>query len=191
MNDEPSDVELMREIAAGDNTAMQLLIERHQQRVYGTAWRICGGNHDAAEETAQEVFIRVFKAAPRYRQEAQFTTWLITICRNCALTRLKRSSRSPLVPAVGDDGTAWESADPRARTADQEIAGRETGEAIQRALAELPEPQRTAVVLREYEDMDYEQIARAMKTSVSAVKSLLFRARGALKEKLAVYLNAT
>ncbi|MDX6767350.1 MAG: sigma-70 family RNA polymerase sigma factor [Candidatus Methylacidiphilales bacterium] len=194
MSDLP-DEDLMRATAAGDDGAFAALVRRHQDRVYGTVYKMLGAHQSEAEDVAQQVFIRVHRAAARYRPEAKFTTWLMTICRNCVFTQLKKSRRHPSVPLdpVGPDGEEIESPlpDPEARSADQMLQEKEMRRTLETAMAELPELQRSALVLRQYEQLDYEEIARVLQTTVPAVKSLLFRARDMLRQRLQDYLRET
>lgn len=193
MND-LSDQDLMTRFAEGDEDAFRELVRRHQDLVYGTAFKMLGSYAHEAEDVAQQVFIRVYKAASRYRPDATFKTWLMTITRNCVFTQLKRSSRrealhQPLEPEV--DGEAVESPlpDTGAPDASENLLRDEMRVVLENAVRRLPEAQRSALVLRQYEQMDYESIARVMKTTVPSVKSLLFRARDALRAELQAYLK--
>lgn len=186
----------MRAAGTGDEAACAALVRRHQDRVYGTVYRMLGSYHQEAEDVAQQVFIKVFRAAPRWRPEAKFTTWLMTICRNCVFTQLQRSRRracEPLESEAADGGTAGESPhpDPDARPADALVQEEEMRRALEDALARLPDAQRAALVLRQYEQLNYEDIARTLGTTVPSVKSLLFRAREALRARLEHYLHET
>jgi RNA polymerase sigma-70 factor (ECF subfamily) len=192
----PSDEELMRAAGTGDEAACAALVRRHQDRVYGTVYRMLGSYHQEAEDVAQQVFIKVFRAAPRWRPEAKFTTWLMTICRNCVFTQLQRSRRracEPLESEAADGATAGESPhpDPDARPADALVQEEEMRRALEDAMARLPDAQRAALVLRQYEQLNYEDIARTLGTTVPSVKSLLFRAREALRARLEDYLHET
>jgi len=193
--DEVPDEDLMRAAGAGDDAAFGVLVRRHQDRVYGTVYKMLGAYQCEAEDVAQQVFIKVHRAAARYRPEAKFTTWLMTICRNCVFTQLKKSGRHPTIPIdpVTSEGEEVESPwpDPEARSADQMLQEKEMRRTLEAAMAELPELQRSALVLRQYEQMDYEEIARSLETTVPAVKSLLFRARDLLRQRLKDYLRET
>jgi RNA polymerase sigma-70 factor, ECF subfamily len=146
------------------------------------------------EDLAQQVFLKVWKAAPRYRPEAKFTTWLLTICRHCVFTQLKKSRRTQTVSLAyeGEDGEG-ESTHPdlTVQTADLSLMQDEMVARVEAAIRELPENQRVALTLRQYEQLDYEEIGRVMGLSVSSVKSLLFRARDRLREELKTYMGAT
>lgn len=188
-------IAFMRRVRDGDERAFRDLVELHQHAVIGTCARMLG-DVEEAHDLAQTVFLRVWKAAPRYEPSARFTTWLYTIVRNLVFNESRRRSRRPLVsldaPLPGGDdenSPARDVPDPQARPADAAAAQAELEAAIDRAIAALPEQQRLAVTLRKYEDMPYEEIAAVLKTSVPSVKSLLFRARTHLRESLRAYLE--
>ncbi len=187
---EPEDVELMRLAGRGDERAFELLVERHQSLVVGTVAGMLGGV-EGAEDIAQQVFVRVWQSAPRYRPEAKFTTWLLTIVRNLVFNETRRRKRGFLQPLENEDGTLPDIRDPSMRDAAARLDEREIGEAVDAAIAALPEAQRMAIILRRFEGMPYEEIAVVLKTSVPAVKSLLFRAREDLREKLKPFLGET
>jgi RNA polymerase sigma-70 factor (ECF subfamily) len=182
------DVTLMGQIAAGDERAFRELVERHQSAVVGTVARMLNDPAEA-EDIAQQVFLRVWKHAKRWRPEAKFTTYLFTIARNLVYNESRRRSRRKEVSAderEADSGfqmVADSRHEPR-----EEALKLEMHQEIDRAIASLPEAQRSAVILYSYESLPYEEIARVLGTSVSSVKSLLFRARGSLREMLAGYL---
>ncbi len=187
--DEPDDIALMLRVKNGDEDAFETLVVRHQYRIVGTIAKMLGGEADA-EDLAQQVFVRVWKSAPRYQPDAKFTTWLLTITRNLVFNEIRRRGRARLVPLEGSDdqGPPREFPDPSRRTASQEADEAELQDAISAAVASLPEAQRLAVVLRRYEEMPYEDIARVLETTVPSVKSLLFRARTVLRERLREFL---
>ena len=184
------DIALMLAVKAGDERAFESLVERHQFRIVGTIAKMLGGESDA-EDLAQQVFIRVWQSAPRYHPSAKFTTWLLTITRNLVFNEMRRRQRARLVPLdPGDaDRPPVEHADSSVRSAPEEIAEAEIQEAVSRAIASLPETQRMAVVLRRFENMPYEEIAKVLKTTVPSVKSLLFRARNDLRDRLKSFLD--
>jgi RNA polymerase sigma-70 factor, ECF subfamily len=189
-SDEASDITLMLRVRDGDLEAFETLVARHQHSVVGTAAKMLGGAADA-EDIGQQVFVRVWKHAARYQPSAKFTTWLMTITRNLVFNELRRRRRSQQVSMDADEGDTirHQFVDEQAAPPSEEILDSELQEAIDAAIASLPETQRLAIVLRRYESMPYEEIAEVLKTSVPAVKSILFRARAELKARLKKYLE--
>ncbi|PTX97666.1 RNA polymerase subunit sigma-24 [Verrucomicrobia bacterium LW23] len=187
------DVDLMRRVAHQDDHAFRLLVERHQNAVYGTILKMLGDPIEA-EDIAQQVFIRVYRAAPQYQPSAQFRTWLFTIVRNLVFNEHRRRSRAWFFsidqqPEEESDAPRFELPDTVTKAADRDIMDREMMDSIDRAIRSLPEQQRIAVILRRYDEFSYEEIAEVMKVSVPSVKSLLFRARETLRVKLSSYLH--
>jgi RNA polymerase sigma-70 factor, ECF subfamily len=189
-SDEADDVALMLRVRDGDLEAFETLVTRHQHSVVGTAAKMLGGAADA-EDIGQQVFVRVWKHAARYQPSAKFTTWLMTITRNLVFNELRRRRRSQHVSMDADEGDTirHQFVDEQAAAPSEEMLDSELHEAIDAAIASLPETQRLAIVLRRYEGMPYEEIAEVLKTSVPAVKSILFRARAELKARLKRYLE--
>ena len=183
----------MLRVKGGDTDAFRELIERHQRSVIGTIYRSIGDAWEA-EDLAQRVFVQVYRSAPRYQPTAKFTTWLFTIVHNTVLNEHRRRSRhaAESIEAMselreGEEGGGWQFADSRAADPGRAAAERELRERIQEAIQRLPDAQRTAVILCRFEGLAYEEIAQVLKCSVPAVKSLLHRAREALKEQLRGY----
>ena len=188
--EDAEDIRLMGLASAGDMAAFEQLVERHQRLVVGTVGRMLGTNSDA-EDIAQQVFVRVWKNLKRYEPRAKFTTWLLKITRNLVFNELRRRSRHPAVPLQSEtDEEERPLKDENAVSPDATLLEHELQEAVDAAIAQLPETQRIAVILRRYEELSYEEIAEALDQSVSAVKSLLFRARTELRESLKRYLSS-
>jgi RNA polymerase sigma-70 factor (ECF subfamily) len=183
------DFALMKRIADGDHGAFRQLVERHQNAVIGTVAKMLGNASDA-EDIAQQAFIRVWKNAKRYRPDAKFTTYLFTITRNLVFNETRRKSRKKEVSSDEreENSNLTVEASPD-RKPDSELLQAELQKAVDDAIASLPESQRMAVVLRRYEQLSYEEIGVVLHLSVSAVKSLLFRARTNLRDALAGYLE--
>jgi RNA polymerase sigma-70 factor (ECF subfamily) len=182
-----TDDALMHRVASGDDRAFRLLVERHQDLVIGTIARMIG--FADAEDLAQQVFLNVWKSAPRWRPEAKVTTWLLTIAKRLVFNESRRRARTRLLPQSQQaDREVPDPPDP-AIGPDRQLLEGELHLAIEAALVSLPEKERLAVVLRRYEEMPYEEIAEVLSVSLPAVKSLLFRARNSLREKLAAYLG--
>jgi len=186
--DKPDDPDkgLMEAVAGGDQQAFRLLVERHQGLVVGTVARMIGAAE--AEDLAQQVFLNVWKSAPRWRPKAKVTTWLMIITKRLVFNESRRRSRARIIPQQREDEVLPESADMGPTPAEQ-ILDHELHLAVEAAMATLSEKERMVVVLRRHEGMSYEEIAEVLGTSVPAVKSLLFRARNLLREKLSPYLE--
>lgn len=183
---ELDDRELMKRFQAGDESCFEVLVDRHKQRVMNLVWRFMQGS-DEAEDIAQEVFIRVYKAKDSYKPTAQFTTWLHTICRNTCYTALAKKSRRPILMKDDDEesrDSIQELPDSAADTPEKALLYSELAQAVKNGVDALPENQREAFILARYEHCSYEEIAQRMACSAKAVKSLLNRAKTNLREKL-------
>ncbi len=183
------DVRLMCLSGNGDMAAFEQLVERHQSLVAGTIGRMLGDNSDV-EDLAQQVFVRVWKSAGRYEARAKFTTWLLTITRNLVFNEVRRRKRHATTPLqMEPGGEEMQLKDERGQSPGESLLEGELQREVEKAIAELPETQRMAVVLRRYEELSYEEIAQVLNQSIPAVKSLLFRARTQLRERLKRYLG--
>ncbi len=188
-SDEES-VRLMLRVKEGDVKAFECLVELHQNAIVGTCARMLN-NIDDAHDIAQQVFIRVWRSAPRYEPTAKFTTWLFTITRNLVFNETRRRSRRKEVSIEqeNEDDPPKHYADHSVPGADENLAKAEFHDALDKAIAALPEKQRMAVILRGRKDLPYEEICAILKMSLPAVKSLLFRARNDLRKHLATFLG--
>ena len=179
-------VGLMLRTRGNDEAAFRELVEATEDRVYGTIVKMLGGI-EGAEDLAQKVYLRIWQARGRYEPTAKFSTWMFSILRRLVLNeRRGRARRGTVFSAPALDDPACEASggiSPASAASAVELA-----KAIEVALAELPEEQRAAMILRRYEEMPYEEIATVLDTTVPAVKSLLFRARETLKVKLRAWL---
>lgn len=189
VSDEES-VALMARVKNGDERAFERLIEIHQNAVIGTVARMLGNVEDA-HDVAQQVFIRVWKSAPRYEPTAKFTTWLYTIMRNLVFNEIRRRGRKKEVSldAPTLDDKPRELMHPTAEGADVIAQREELEKALDAAIAKLPEKQRIAVALRRYQETPYEELCKILNMSLPAMKSLIFRARMELRKHLASYLG--
>lgn len=188
-SDDDLDVALMLRVKTGDHAAFQELVERHQNVIVGTVAKMLGNASDAPD-IAQQVFIRLWKSAPRYKRKAKFTTFLFTIMRNLVFNESKKRSRQKTHSLEERESESFQQvADSPEKSPDSEVLQGELQAAVDKAINALPEKQRMAVILRRYENMAYDQIAEILDISVSAVKSQLFRARAELRESLQSYLE--
>ncbi len=185
------DIRLMLRVRdADDAAAFAELVERFQQRLVGIMNHLVG-RLDEAEDLAQEVFLRVYRTRERYTPKAKFSTWLFTIANNLALNALRDRQRKPNVPLeVNDSGPmpAQRLVNVRDAPPTHNLAQEEMAAIVRRALDGLNERQRMAVVLNKFEDMGYTEIADVMGMTSKAVKSLLSRARGKLRDALEGYI---
>ncbi len=180
------DAQLMLRVKEGDHCSFELLLEKHRRPVINYLYRMVQ-NWAVAEELAQVVFLRVYRARDRYEPTAKFTTWLYRITTYLALNSL-RDRRAERYSMSLDGGEAngqrpLDLPDRRVNREDEMVAQARL-EAVRCAIAGLPEKQRAAVIMHKYQELDYTQIAGALGCSVSAVKSLLFRAYETLRGKL-------
>lgn len=187
------DVLLMLEFQKGHRASFENLMRKYYKRVFNFIYRFTG-NRESSEDLTQEVFLKVYKSGEGYHPRAKFQTWLYTIAKNTALNELRRLKR-PMVSrdagvALRDgDDAPRQMADTGAEDPAQALLQKERAQAVQEAVGSLPENQRIAVILFRYERMRYEEIARAMGVSVSAVKSLLSRAREGLRQRLGRFIR--
>jgi RNA polymerase sigma-70 factor (ECF subfamily) len=191
-NSDP-DAALMLRVKRGDSVAFAELVEKYKQPVMNLIYRILRDGTEA-EDLAQNVFLQVYKSAHRYEASARFTTWLFTIARNLCLNEIRRRSRHP---ADSLDATYPESDDQPIRQFEDNkvfsppdtLLHNELERKIEQAMAELPENQRTAILLCRQDELSYEEIAKVLGCSLSATKSLIHRGRETLKEQLKPYLR--
>ena len=183
-----SDAEVMLRAKAGDQSAFEYLVQKYRRPMVSFMYRMAR-NAAAAEDLAQEVFLRVYRSRQSYEASAKFTTWLYRIATNLAVnhTRDTRHERPEVQVSLDEpdeeSGTTLELPD-GALNAEQAMVRRERMLAIRKKVEGLPEQQRLAVIMHKYQQMDYRQIAEVLNKSESATKSLLFRAYETLREQL-------
>ena len=182
------DAEVMLRAKAGDQSAFEYLVQKYRRPIVSFMFRMAR-NAAAAEDLAQEVFLRVYRSRENYEASAKFTTWLYRIATNLAVnhardTRHERPEMQVNLDEPGEEsGTTLEVPD-TSLTAEQQMVRRERMLAIRMKVEALPEQQKLAVIMHKYQQMDYKQIAEVLKKSESATKSLLFRAYETLREQL-------
>jgi RNA polymerase sigma-70 factor (ECF subfamily) len=183
---EQLDEELVLRVQRGDKSAFDYLVIKYQHRIIQLVNRYIKDPSEA-QDVAQEAFIKAYRALADFRGEAAFFTWLYRIAINTAKNYLlSRSRRSANYQVDIQDAEALENA-PQLQgleTPERELLNQEIIDAINASIEELPEDMRTAIVLREFEGMSYEEIAEAMDCPVGTVRSRIFRAREAIDNKL-------
>lgn len=174
-----TDKELVRRVQKGDRYAFDLLFSRYQHKILNLVARYLKDPQDV-EDVTQEAFIKAFRALPRFRGESAFYTWLYRIAINTAKNhRVARGRRPPGVDVDMEDAEYMDGADALREGESPEAALErdELSAAIDLAIAQLPDDLRSAVTLREFDGLSYEQIAHIMDCPVGTVRSRIFRAR--------------
>lgn len=181
-----TDSQMIREIKEGNTELYSELMRRYQRKILAFVYHMLKSAHLEllAEDLCSETFYKAFRSLNSFREvDASFSTWLYTIARNTVLSELRkqRSTNIPLeesgyVPVASSDVVP-----------EQAVLRSEKVSMVREAINNLPEKQRSALILREYDQLDYQEIAGILGQSVSAVKSLLFRARSSVKIQLEPY----
>ncbi len=185
-----SDVQLMLAVKAGDGASFELLLRKYRTPLVNFLCRMVR-DRASAEDLAQEVFLRVYRARKQYAPSAKFTTWLFRIATNLALNALRDTRYRQMEVSLdqpgqsGDDELAPLELPDSTASIEQQMLARDRAALIRRAIHALPDKQRAAVLLHKYQELDYEEIAKFLECSESAVKSLLFRAYETLRLELA------
>jgi RNA polymerase sigma-70 factor, ECF subfamily len=187
-----TDVQLMLDVKAGDEASFELLLQRYRTPLVNFLFRMVR-NREQAEDLAQEVFLRVYRAREEYVPSAKFTTWLFRIATNLALNSMRDTRYQKLEVSI-DAPVILDAEDGDERPLDlaekhpnieQHLVEDVRVKMIRHAINKLPEKQRAAVLLHKYQELDYSEIAKILSCSESALKSLLFRAYEALRVELA------
>jgi RNA polymerase sigma-70 factor, ECF subfamily len=187
-----SDAEIMLRVKAGDEPAFDYLVRKYRRPMVSFMYRMAH-NAAAAEDLAQEVFLRVYRSRASYEASAKFTTWLYRIATNLAVnhardTRHERpENMASLDEPDQETGTTIDVAD-ASPSVEEKLVSEERLKAIRQRVENLPERQRLAVLMHKYQQMDYKQIGEVLKLSESATKSLLFRAYETLREQLKEFI---
>lgn len=189
---EMEDAAVMLRVKAGDEAAFGHLVQKYRRAMVGFMYR-SSRNQAAAEDLAQEVFLRVYRSRESYEPTAKFSTWLYRIATNLASnhardTKYERPEKQVLLDEpAGENGQTLELPDP-SLSAEQNLLRRERLAGIRRCVEALPERQRQAVLMHKYQGLDYKEIGSVLSLSESATKSLLFRAYQTLREQLKEYV---
>ncbi len=193
--EDDSGVRLMLAYQAGDESAFDRIVAEYSAQVFALLTRFLG-QRSTREDLVQEVFLRVIRARERYQPTARFSTWLYRIVFNLSVNETQRTATkesqqmfaSALAEERSSDGFG-DFSDERAIQPSEDLEQADVVRVVRAAIAALPEQQRMALILAKYEEMPYVQIAEILGSSEKAVKSLVHRAREALRESLAPYLQ--
>ncbi|MGB0449894.1 MAG: RNA polymerase sigma factor RpoE [Porticoccaceae bacterium] len=176
---EPTDQQLVVRVQKGDKRAFDLLVLKYQYKVHSIVARFIRDS-DEVKDVVQEAFIKAYRALPRFRGDSQFYTWLYRIAVNTAKNYLVARSRRPPSSDVDLDDAEYYSGSEQLKdtgTPENQLFRDQLEEVIKQAIIELPEDLRTAVTLREYEGLSYEDIASVMNCPVGTIRSRIFRGR--------------
>ncbi len=188
--EESTDEEIVARVLSGQEHLFETLVRRYQTRILSHVARMVGSREDALD-LSQEIFLKVFGALDRFNPEFRFSTWLFRIAGNAAIDHLrKRKPRTIPLETTDSDGHV---SSPEYKSSDLDPFGRlrntERGDAIARAIADLPAEFRELIALRHFTGLSYEEIAEVKNMPLGTVKNKLFRARAVLKERLAGELS--
>jgi RNA polymerase sigma-70 factor (ECF subfamily) len=190
-SDERDRADMLR-LVAGNDAALNELMERHGPRLFNYLVRSLQNDDDAAD-IAQETFARVYHNRSKFDTELKFSTWLYTIASNLVRTQFRSRSRHPQVSldaAQGETGTDFRETIPANQPSPSEsLQIAESSDAVRRAIADLPEELRTPLILSEYEDLSHAEIGTILNCSPKAVETRLYRARKQLRSILSRFLQ--
>ena len=182
--DKDTDKELVRRVKKGDRDAFDLLFSRYQHKILNLVSRYLRDPQDV-EDVAQEAFIKAFRALPRFRGDSAFYTWLYRIAINTAKNHLvTRGRRPPGTDVDVEDAEHFDGNDALRESESPESARDQLSAEIDGAIADLPDDLRSAVTLREFDGLSYEQIAEIMDCPVGTVRSRIFRARESIDKRI-------
>ncbi len=178
INEKDDDNRLIELVAGGDEQAFEQLVRRYQQAVFNTIYRYTG-RQDDVQDLAQEIFIKVWRNAAKFKGKSKFSTWLYRITANHCINYRRKNRRQHLsLDELTEKGRT-----PESLKVESDPEQRRNVELVRKAVDELPDRQRMALVLAHFEGRSYKEIAEIMGISTSAVESLIFRARSALRTK--------
>jgi RNA polymerase sigma-70 factor (ECF subfamily) len=183
----PSDIELIERTCGGETDAFASLVSRYEDYVFNAVAHLVGSGHEA-EDITQEVFLKAFRNIGRFRREAMFSTWLYGIMLNSVRSRWRKRGRRPKVVSLSANPGEGNPGSPQESPGDgplEQVLRAERVELVRRSIATLPEDLREVIVLRDLEGLSYEELAESLNVPLGTVKSRLFRARNALKDKIA------
>jgi len=177
-----SDEELVGACQAGESSAFDVLVGRWEDRIRGAAYRFLG-SEDEARDVAQEAFLKAYRGLAGFKQEARFSSWLYQIATNLCRDRLRRRKTRPQVSleALEETGPVIVETRPGAH---ERLLESDLAEAVRRAIHALPEEQRVVVILKEYQELTFLEIAQALDVPISTVKTRLYRGLVQLRLRL-------
>ena len=175
-----TELELITRAQQGDRRAFSELVRRHREGVINVVYRMCG-DVNLAEDAAQEAFIRAWQRLPSYRPRSPFRNWVYRIATNAAVDALRRERETVDIDALSLSNSV--------QGPETALVGEEQGERVRQAVLALPPASRAVLVLREYEDLSYREIANTLGIPIGTVMSRLNYARNRLREALAPYLE--
>jgi RNA polymerase sigma-70 factor (ECF subfamily) len=177
-----SDEELVEACQSGEASAFDILVARWEDRIRGAAYRFLGSDEEA-RDVAQEAFLKAYQAIGTFKKEARFSSWLYQIATNLCRDRLRRRKTRATVSleALEESGPVMVETRPGAH---ERLLEWDLARAVRRAIDELPEEQREVVILKEYQDLTFLEIAQALDVPVSTVKTRLYRGLGQLRLRL-------
>jgi RNA polymerase sigma-70 factor (ECF subfamily) len=179
-----TDEELVARSIRGDADSFNQLILRWERPIFALAYRTIGREEDA-RDVCQETFLRAFRALPRFRGQAKFSSWLYRIALNLCRDWIRRERRAGFVqPPEDADLMELVAADHPTESIEELVARRDQVRAVERAMARLPEEQRTAIVLKEYHGLTFQEIADLMDCPLSTVKTRLYQGLSVLRREL-------
>jgi RNA polymerase sigma-70 factor (ECF subfamily) len=188
------DAELVARVQRGDKQAFDLLVLKYQRKIMRLLSRMIRDPGEI-EDVAQEAFIKAYRALPQFRGESAFYTWLYRIAINTARNWLAQNNRRPSTPSAqeNEDGETFDATDNLTDSSnpESEMASRQIADTVNKAINDLPEDLRNAIVMREIDGMSYEDIAESMRCPIGTVRSRIFRAREAIATRLRPLLGDT
>jgi RNA polymerase sigma-70 factor (ECF subfamily) len=186
-----TDEELVARSIGGDSDSFNELVLRWERPIYALAYRTIGREEDA-RDVCQETFLRAFRALPGFRGQAKFSSWLYRIALNLCRDWVRRERRAPVVQPPEDvDVMELAVAAEPSESIEDLVARKDLSRAVERAMALLPEEQRTAIVLKEYHGLTFQEIADLVGCPLSTVKTRLYQGLTVLRRELAKTHNAT
>ncbi len=191
MSEAENDALLVKKVQAGDNRAFDLLVLKYQHKILSLVSRYISDSHEVQDVT-QEAFIKAFRALPRFRGESAFYTWLYRIAINTAKNHLVSRGRRPLGSDVEVEDAEYYDAGSALRdvnTPENQLFSDELEQVVNEAIKNLPDDLRSAVTLREFDGLSYEDIADIMDCPVGTVRSRIFRAREAIDKQVQAQLE--